>query len=105
MPFDTSTSKINFVTSQRPENQEPEILGLDYNNKTNDFAPEITIVQPGGPGYSVDMINDGMSSTVIIVNVTDDDNYTTEGSSILSVMIDLSAFFDKVTSNPIGLFR
>jgi hypothetical protein len=84
------------------ENQDLGILGFDFNNKTNDFAPEITIIQPGGPGYSVDMLNDGISHTVIIVYVTDEDNYTSEGSSILSVKIDLSAFIDKVTSNPIG---
>ncbi len=74
----------------------------DMNNTTNDFAPDIKITQPGGPGYSVDMLNDGLNYTIIIVNVTDEDNYTTEGSDIASVMINLTSFTDKATSNPIG---
>jgi PKD repeat protein len=73
----------------------------DMNNTTNDFAPAIMIVEPNATStYTVSMLNDGSEYFIIIVNVTDEDNVTTNGSAIASVMINLTGFY--VGTNPLG---
>ena len=64
----------------------------DSDNNSNDYSQDITIINPGPPSYHVDLLNDGLSSCVLKVNITDGDNKISNGGTIASVKIDLFAF-------------
>jgi PKD repeat protein len=73
----------------------------DTNNSSNDFTPEIMILEPNATSsYTVTMLNTGNEYFIIIVEVADDDNVTTNGSAIASVELNLTGFYEG--TNPLG---